>query len=65
MAATFETMIVTRTGYPADVAAAAQFLASDDAGFITGVELPVDGGMLITNNVPAVSQATTDRPTAL
>jgi 3-oxoacyl-[acyl-carrier protein] reductase len=27
-----------------DVARAAVFLASDDAGFITGVALPVDGG---------------------
>jgi NAD(P)-dependent dehydrogenase (short-subunit alcohol dehydrogenase family) len=27
-----------------DVAHAALFLASDEAGFITGVALPVDGG---------------------
>jgi len=31
-------------GEPADVAAAALFLASDEANFITGVVLPVDGG---------------------
>ncbi len=31
-------------GQPADVAAAALFLASDEAKFITGVVLPVDGG---------------------
>lgn len=31
-------------GAPEDIAAAAAFLASDDARFITGVVLPVDGG---------------------
>lgn len=34
-----------RIGTAADVAAAALFLASDDAAYITGVVLPVDGGM--------------------
>ena len=29
---------------PEDVAAAALFLASDEANFITGVVLPIDGG---------------------
>jgi NAD(P)-dependent dehydrogenase (short-subunit alcohol dehydrogenase family) len=33
-----------RLGSAADVAAAALFLASDDAAFITGVAVPVDGG---------------------
>jgi len=33
-----------RTGSPWDVANAAVFLASDEASFITGVALPVDGG---------------------
>ena len=33
-------------GEPEDVAKAAIFLASDDAGYITGVTLPVDGGWL-------------------
>ena len=33
-----------RQGTAWDIAAAALFLASDDASFITGVVLPVDGG---------------------
>jgi len=34
-----------RVGEPADVAAAVAFLASDDASWITGINLPVEGGM--------------------
>jgi NAD(P)-dependent dehydrogenase (short-subunit alcohol dehydrogenase family) len=35
-----------RVGEPADIAAAVAFLASSDADWITGVTLPVDGGLL-------------------
>jgi len=35
-----------RIGEPDDIAAAVAFLASDDASWITGVTLPVDGGLL-------------------
>lgn len=38
---------VGRLGLPADVAAAALFLASDEASFITGQHLVVDGGQTI------------------
>ena len=36
-----------RMGTAWDVANAALFLASDEANFITGVALPVDGGALV------------------
>lgn len=34
-----------RNGKPHEVAALAAFLASDEAGFITGIEVPIDGGL--------------------
>jgi NAD(P)-dependent dehydrogenase (short-subunit alcohol dehydrogenase family) len=41
-----------RVGYPEDVAWAAVFLASDDAGFITGQAFEVDGGLLSQGRSP-------------
>lgn len=38
-----------RVGRPADIAAAVAFLASEDAAWVTGVTLPVDGGLLISH----------------
>lgn len=38
--------LVPRLGKPEDIAAAVAFLASDDAAFITGTAINVDGGML-------------------
>ncbi len=38
-----------RVGEPDDIAAAIAFLASADASWITGVTLPVDGGLLVSN----------------
>jgi meso-butanediol dehydrogenase / (S,S)-butanediol dehydrogenase / diacetyl reductase len=39
-----------RVGEPEDVANAVLFLASDDAAWITGAALPVDGGLLAGNS---------------
>ena len=40
--------VMGRLGKPSEIASAAAFLASDDASFITGVTLPVDGGTQAT-----------------
>jgi 3-oxoacyl-[acyl-carrier protein] reductase len=45
MAALAAQVPLGRIGTPEDVAAAVRFLASDEAGYITGAVLPVDGGL--------------------
>lgn len=37
-------MLIKRVGQGEDIARAALFLCSDEADYITGVNLPVDGG---------------------
>jgi NAD(P)-dependent dehydrogenase (short-subunit alcohol dehydrogenase family) len=39
--------LIQRIGEPEDIAAAVSFLLSDDASYITGAQLPVDGGWLV------------------
>jgi NAD(P)-dependent dehydrogenase (short-subunit alcohol dehydrogenase family) len=39
---------VLRLGTPEDVAFAATFLASDEAGYITGITMPINGGLYIS-----------------
>jgi len=44
-----------RGAEPADISGAIAFLASDDAHFVTGVNLPVDGGLSASNGQPPLS----------
>lgn len=44
-----------RGAQPADVAAVIAFLASEDAAYVTGVNLPVDGGLTASNGQPPLS----------
>ena len=41
---------IGRMGQPEEVAALALYLCSDEAGFITGTDYPVDGGFITLNN---------------
>lgn len=56
--ARFEAQVpVGRLGTPEDIAHAAVFLASDEASFVNGVTLPVDGGVHAVFAAPAVDGA--------
>ena len=47
-----ERMPLRRVAQPADIAAVVAFLASDDAHFVNGVNIPVDGGVMASNGQP-------------
>ena len=49
-----ETVPLRRLGEAADLAGPAVFLASDDAAYVTGTMLVVDGGMLAQQRSPQV-----------
>jgi 2-keto-3-deoxy-L-fuconate dehydrogenase len=45
-----KTQPIGRMGQPEEVAALALYLCSDEAGFITGTDYPIDGGFITLNN---------------
>jgi NAD(P)-dependent dehydrogenase (short-subunit alcohol dehydrogenase family) len=51
-----ETIPLGRVGTPDDIAGPAVFLASDDARYVTGVVVSVDGGLLAQQRSPQVDQ---------
>jgi 3alpha(or 20beta)-hydroxysteroid dehydrogenase len=53
---------LARRGTPDDVAPLIVFLISDESGFISGAEIPVDGGQLAHGGMKAQSDAMRDRP---
>jgi 3-oxoacyl-[acyl-carrier protein] reductase len=48
------TVPLGRVGYPDDIAGAVSWLVSDDASYVTGITVPVDGGMLAQLRSPQV-----------
>jgi 3-oxoacyl-[acyl-carrier protein] reductase len=54
---TRDNYVVGRWGAPEDIAGAAVYLASDEAAFVTGIILPVDGGLTIHTPEAAVRKS--------
>jgi NAD(P)-dependent dehydrogenase (short-subunit alcohol dehydrogenase family) len=58
MAAIARDIPMQKMGMPDDVANAILFLASDEAKYITGIELTIDGGLLAGAGAPVAKQET-------
>uniref|UniRef100_A0A131YIM7 3-oxoacyl-[acyl-carrier-protein] reductase FabG-like protein n=1 Tax=Rhipicephalus appendiculatus TaxID=34631 RepID=A0A131YIM7_RHIAP len=55
---------LNRVATSEEVARCIAFLASDDAGFITGISVPIDGGVLLTSTVSGAGPAKGDQKAA-
>jgi 3-oxoacyl-[acyl-carrier protein] reductase len=60
----FRTSVVPigRAGTPADIAWAATFLASDDASYMTGISILVDGGLITQGRAPQAELSAVNSP---
>lgn len=54
---TNEAIPLGRSGVPDDIARVVAFLASDDAAFVTGAAIPVDGGLSCGSGNPDIGRA--------
>jgi meso-butanediol dehydrogenase/(S,S)-butanediol dehydrogenase/diacetyl reductase len=55
-----EVIPLGRVGLPEEIASAVAFLASDDASFITGANVVIDGGMTVDSGAPSYSKFLND-----
>ena len=60
-----DVLLIKRIGQPEDVAKAALFLASDEASYITGVNLQVDGGWVASGGLGQPDEALSGRFAAI
>ncbi|QXV99947.1 MULTISPECIES: glucose 1-dehydrogenase [Rhodococcus] len=58
------TALMGRPGTPEDIAAAALYLVSDDASFVTGIALPVDAGMTRAGGTAPFSTGRHEEPSS-